>query len=545
MKRIIALFMVLLVIGLALAGCSSGQTQTTTTTSVSSVTGTPSTTTTAPVTSTATTPSTSPTPSPSEVTPKSGGTLTMVLWASPSGTGGLPWELFGNDFLSSQHIIEPLFHVDGKGNIVPCLAVSYQVAADLSSITFKLRQGVKFHDGSDFNAEVAKWNLDHTIASKTQPNWASVDIVDDYTIRLNLNGWTNTIVTGFDSASTWMVSEAAYDKNGEDWMRNNPVGTGPFKFLSFDRDVSYKAVKNPDYWMPGRPYLDEVDILYVGDTLTQKATLEAGAADVLQIEPAKTAADLKAEGFEEDVNVTSTFCLLPDTAHPDSVFANQMVREAVSYALDRKSMANAFSYGYWPPAYQIPAPSTNVYDPNLPPARQLDVNKAKQLMADAGYPDGFSATLLVIPVGIDQNIPVAIQNNLAQIGINIQISTPAAIPAFIQDSNSINNALILQPIFGGTNWNSALSFALNPMVRMMNQIWGITPEYTDLYNKSLSAPTMDTSLIQNVISYLDDQALVIPVFYGGRGYAFASYVMDGGWNNRAGGWIPEDTWLNK
>jgi peptide/nickel transport system substrate-binding protein len=532
MKRILALFTALLVIGLSLLGCSSGQTPSATTTT--SPTSTVSTTVT----------TTSATTSPTQA-PRSGGTLTMVLWASPSGTGGLPWELFGNDFLSSQHIIEPLLHVDGSGNIVPCLAESYQVASDLSSITFNLRHGVKFHDGSDFNAQVAKWNLDQTIASKTQPNWASVDVIDDYTIRLNLANWTNTIITGFDGAATWMVSEAAYDKNGEDWMRNNPVGTGPFKFVSFDRDVSYKAVKNPDYWMQGRPYLDGVDILYVGDTLTQKATLESGGTDVLQIEPAKTAADLKSEGFQEAVTVTSTFCLLPDTSHPDSPFANQEVREAVSYALDRAAIANAFSYGFWGPAYQIPAPSTNVYDPNQAPKRQLDIAQAKQLMADAGYPNGFDATLLVIPVGIDQNIPVAIQNNLAQIGIKIEINAPAAIPAFIQNSNSLSNVLILQPIFSGANWNGALSFALNPVVRMMNQVWGITPEYTNLYNASLSAPTMDISLIRAVINYLDDQASVIPVFYGGSGYAYYSYVMDGGWNNRAGGWIPEDTWLNK
>ena len=529
MKRIIALFTALLVIGILLVGCSSGTTTTTTATSAT--------------TSTSTSPS--PTATPTEVTPKSGGTLKMILWASPSGTGGLPRELFGNDFLSSQHIIEPLLHVDGSGNMVPCLAESYQVAGDLTSVTFKLRKAVKFHDGSDFNAQVAKWNLDQTIASMTQPNWASVDIIDDYTIRLNLAHWTNTIVTGFDGAATWMVSQDAYDKNGEDWMRNNPVGTGPFKFVSFERDVSYKAVKNPGYWVPGRPYLDGVDILYVGDQMTQKATFESGEADVLQIEPAKTASDLKTAGYEVDVNVTSTFVLLPDTAHPDSPFANKMVREAVGYALDRDAIKNAFSYGFWAPAYQIPAPSTNVYVAGQTPKRTLDVAKAKQLMTDAGYPNGFDATLLVIPVGIDRNIAVAIQDNLAQIGITLEINIPAAIPKFIEDSNTLSSTLVLQPIFSGANWNGALSFALNPVVRMMNQIWGITPEYTDLYNTSLSAPTMDISLIRNVINYLDDQATVIPVFYGGSGYAYHSYVMDGGWNDRAAGWIPEGIWLDK
>jgi peptide/nickel transport system substrate-binding protein len=479
------------------------------------------------------------------VGPKYGGTLRLILWASPSGTGGLPAELFANDFLSSFHIIEPLLHVDGKGNIIPCLAESYKVADDLKSITFNLRKGVKFHDGTDFNAEAAKWNMDNTIAAMSQPYWGSVDIIDGYTIRLNLNQWANTIVTGLDSAATWMVSPTAFEENGEDWMRNNPVGTGPFIFESFERDVSYKAVKNPDYWKEGVPYLDAVEILYVGDPLTQKAALQAGDADVLQIEPAKMAADLEALGFEVEVNVTSTFCLLPDTAHPESPFANQKVREAVEYALDREAIANAFSYGFWEAPYQIPAPSTMPFNPTFALAREYDVDKAIQLMDEAGFAGGFTGTLLVIPVGIDRNIPVAIQTNLAEIGINLELSIPAAIPKFIQDSNTLTNVLILQPIFGATNWNGALAFALNPFMTMMNQVWAKTPQYIELYNATMSAPAMDVELIRAVTDYLSEEAQVIPVLCGGTGYAFPSYVKDGDWNNTGAGWNPETIWLDK
>jgi peptide/nickel transport system substrate-binding protein len=531
MKRLFMLLIAFLSIIVLISGCGKSEP---TTTSAAQTTTTP------PKTSVTTTSAT-----PTVAKPKSGGTLKIALWASPSGTGGLPAELFGNDFLSSQHIIEPLLHVDGKGNLVPCLAESYKVADDLKSVTFNLRKGVKFHDGTDFNAAGAKWNLDNTIAKKLQPSWVSVDIVDDYTIRLNLSMWTNTILSSLDSAYSWMVSPTAFEKNGADWMRKNPVGTGPFKFVSFERDVKYKAVKNPDYWQKGKPYLDAVDILYVADPVTQKAVLQSGDADVLQIEPAKMAADLKALGYAEDVNVTSTFCLLPDTAHPDSPFANKKVREAVEYALDREAIAKAFSYGFWTAAYQIPAPSTNVYDPNFSQARKYNVDKAKQLMTEAGFPNGFKATLSVIPVGIDRNIAVAIQSNLAQIGIALEINIPAAIPKWIEDSNTLQNVLVFQPIFSGTNWNGALAFALNPNNKMMNSVWLKTPEYIQMYNTTQTSQKMDIGLIQTVIKYLSQEAQVIPVMNGGSGYAFNSYVMNGGWNNRAGGWIPEDAWLNK
>jgi peptide/nickel transport system substrate-binding protein len=447
--------------------------------------------------------------------------------------------------MTAQLVVEPLLHVDSQGNITPCLAESYKVADDLKSITFSLRKGVKFHDGSDFNAQVAKWNLDNTIAKKSQPYWVSVDIIDDYTIRLNLNSWSNTILTGMEAPSL-MVSQAAFQKNGMDWMRANPVGTGPFKFVSFQRDVSYETVKNPNYWITGKPYLDGVKILYVADPLTQKAAMQAGEADAIQIEPGKMASDLKALGLEEHVKVMSTFSLLPDTAHPDSPFANQKVREAVEYAIDREAIAKAFSYGFWPAPYQIPPPGDPAYDPNFSLARKYNVDKAKQLLTEAGYPNGFSATLSVIPVGIDRNIPVAIQTNLAAIGIKLALSYPDSIPKWMQDSNTLQNALILQPVSGGSNWNSTLAFSFQPGLQFQNGVWLRTPEFIQLYNASMTSRAADLNLIHAVNNYLSQGAQVIPVFNGGSGFAYNSYVMDAGWSERfSWGWKVEELWLNK
>jgi peptide/nickel transport system substrate-binding protein len=554
MKKIWVLATILVISAVFIIGCSSSSTPTasiTPATTTPSATSVPVSTTPAP-TSTATTSTpvqTTTTATAKPTTPisavKTGGTLRFVYWASPSGTGGLPAELFGNDFLSSQLCVEPLIHVDSKGEITPWLAESYKVADDLKSITFTLRKGIKFHDGSDFNAKAAKWNLDNMLATKSQPTWVSIDIIDDYTVRLNLSQWTNTILTGLASYPTYMVSPTAFQKNGADWMRNNPVGTGPFKFVNFQRDVVYKTVKNPDYWVTGKPYLDGVELLYVADPLTQRAILLSGGTDVLQIEPGRVASELQgAPGINTAISVTSTFILMPDTVHPDSPFAIQKVREAVEYAIDREAIAKTFSYGYWQAPYQIPAPSSSAYNSNFTLGRKYDLVKAKQLLSDAGYPNGFKATLLVIPVGIDKNIPLAIQSNLAQINIKLEVSIPAIIPKFLQDSNTMNSALVLEPIFGA-NWNSALSFALRPGLVNMNQVWLRTPEFIDLYNATLASRAPDPKLMQAATDYLTKGAWVIPVFSGGSGYAMGNYVMDAGWFGRGSDWKPENTWLNK
>ena len=119
---------------------------------------------------------------------------------------------------------------------------SYKLADDHMSITFTLRKGIQFHDGSSFNATVAKWNMDNQITAKKTSTWASVDLIDDYTVRVNFTKWQNTNRSGFSGATAWMVSKAAFDKNGLDYVRQNPIGTGPFKFVSFLKDTSFKTI---------------------------------------------------------------------------------------------------------------------------------------------------------------------------------------------------------------------------------------------------------------------------------------------------------------
>ena len=236
-------------------------------------------------------------PTTSEVN-KYGGTLKIILIAGPQTAGGLPAEVFGPDATSYQFCMEPLLKGDNKGGVVPWLAESYKLADDLKSITFTLRKGVKFHDGTELTAEIAKWNLDNYIASPTNMYWASAEVIDGNTVKVNFRMWVNTILTSFTGNGAWMISKAAFEKNGADWARANPVGTGPFKFESFQRDVGYNVVRNPDYWQKGIPYLDAIEIAYIADPMTQKAAMEAGEYHMLQTEPNKNAKDLENLGLK-------------------------------------------------------------------------------------------------------------------------------------------------------------------------------------------------------------------------------------------------------
>jgi ABC-type transport system substrate-binding protein len=230
-RKVFIPLVVLLVCAFIITGCSSSTT-------------TPAATTAAPTSNpTVTTPASNPTTKPATVpttaaTKKYGGTMRFLSATGNTTPGGWPAAMS----MDSSPVFEALIAQVKDGTMHPNLALSWEIAQDRSSVTFKLRQGVKFTDGSDFNAAVVKFMYDAQIASKKATNWKSVEIIDDYTVKVNIIKWTATTLAGFSDGgnTSGIASKAAFEKNGVDWMKENPTGTGAFMFKSFTRDDSYK-----------------------------------------------------------------------------------------------------------------------------------------------------------------------------------------------------------------------------------------------------------------------------------------------------------------
>ena len=180
----------------------------------------------------------------------------------------------------------------------PVLATSWTVAPDGKSITFALRKGVKFHDGTDFNADAAKWNMDRFMAAQpgTVPQWASIDKVDDYTVKLNLNTFQNTILNALEGTPGMMVSPTAAQKNGADWMKTNEAGTGPFTLKSFSRDVSVQFTRFDGYW-GSKAYLDGVNFDIIADANTARMAFESGQDNVFSSTVDSVTRDMVNKGF--------------------------------------------------------------------------------------------------------------------------------------------------------------------------------------------------------------------------------------------------------
>ena len=328
--------------------------------------------------------------------------------------------------MAMQHLVKA--NPEKPGHYLPLLATSWELAPDLTSYTFKLREGVKFHDGTNFNAQAVKWNFQKVLASP-QPylrEVSSIDVLDDYTIRLNLSEWNALIMSDLERETCFIMSPTAYEAQGEEWLDNHPVGTGPWKALDWKRGQHMKWERFDDYWEEGLPYLDGVEFLVIQDPMTAAASLLAGEIHACFQTDRINATDLSAKGYDVQTFIGQILEISADTTTPDSIWRDKRVREAMEYAVDKETIVKALGEGWVKAHYENIHSIHDFGDPGTVP-RKFDLEKAKQLLADAGYPDGIKARLTYATM-IDEDFVLAMQHDLARAGIDLSLEpfTPAA-----------------------------------------------------------------------------------------------------------------------
>jgi peptide/nickel transport system substrate-binding protein len=375
---------------------------------------------------TTTTPATTTKPAATTTGPQYGGVLKVI--SNPGITNiGYPGEVnASNDGSYRQPALETLLGYDpeGKGQIVPLLATEWKYNAEYTTLTLTLRKGVKFHDLTDFNAAAAKICLDMVLNSKGVANLttvSSIDVIDEYTIRLNLKQYDSALLFNLADYGCPMVSPTSMNKLGKDASLFRPVGTGPFKFVSYTRDVSLKYEKFADYWQKPKPYLDGIEFNLIADPVVRLSSLKAGEAHILRTIGTPDAAELKQTGkFVLNPQEIATDCLAMDSANSTSPFSNIKVRQAVAYALDNTAIAKAIGLGFFLPNNQLISPLDFGYNPNVT-GYPYNVDKAKQLLTEAGYPDGFSTTLYYRAGAFEADFCTLVQGYLKKAGINVQL----------------------------------------------------------------------------------------------------------------------------
>src|SRR5579859_2435779 len=326
------------------------------------------------------------------------------------------------------NVFDSLVERDWDGKIVPGLAESWNVVDD-KTIDFKLRTGVKFHNGQDFTAADVKASFDHLLdASIKAPSTAvfaavkEAQVIDPQNVRLVLS---KTDARIFDVlANNFAVLPAQYLKDvGTDGFAKKPIGTGPFMFVEWVKDDHLTLEANPNYWdgsYKGKPQVKTLILRPVTDPATRLADLRSGAADLIMDVPTDQVGSLKSAGFNvAEKNTVQQDLIFLDTTK-DSPLKSKEVRQALNLAVDKDSIVHDLLGGFATP---LDGPISSLvlgHNPNVHPY-PFDTAKAKSLLAAGGVPNGFS-----IDMDVSSSSPSALGEavaaQLGEIGVNVKIN---------------------------------------------------------------------------------------------------------------------------
>ncbi len=315
------------------------------------------------------------------------------------------------------------------GEIKPYLATSFEVV-EPTTWQFKLREGITFHNGEPLNAEAVKFSIERILSPELQSpqraNYSLVDhveIVDPYTVR---------IITKepFPALSAYLTTHRVvppeYTKeHGADHLAANPVGTGPYKFVEWVKGDHITLEATPTYWN-GTPPVKRVTFRPVSEASTRVADLISGQVDLIfGVNPD----EIERITSQPNLTILSTptervaYLMMQSLDNFDSPTKNPKVREAMSYAIDRETLLAILLQGHGEITNQLLSPQHFGYDPSIAPYT-YDPEKAKALMAEAGYGDGFKVRFVTSPTYPIGNLVVqALQEQLRQIGIEVDIES--------------------------------------------------------------------------------------------------------------------------
>jgi peptide/nickel transport system substrate-binding protein len=478
--------------------------------------------------------------------PQYGGTLRVVMASEGASPIGVPWETYGIEIYLTIPFIETLFIETPTGEILPALAESYKLDEENLELRVKVREGIKFHDGSDFNAEVAVWNLQQSFDHGGNLNTAitSIEQRGDYEFALVFDSWQNNLVSGIAQRPNAMISKEAFEKNGIEWARDNPVGTGPFVFQEYVKSGYIKTVRNENYWKEGLPYLDGMDIEFIRDTMTQNIALQATGEqriDSLGSTNAEQISMFRDMGYNVISQSIGTLVLVPSSANEDSPLADRDVRLALSFALDRDAICAGRGFGILNPAYQTVGDGYKARLPDSDGLPGFDPDRAKELLAQAGYPDGFKTTLIAQPGMADRDVVVAIQGQLAAIGIQAEVEFPDSGGYTSMRSGGWEGILVQShrslPVIEGT---FTLIYSTN--TNLYSSMW--KPDELEEQIQTAAGTFDDGSAIRTVHKTILDNILVVPIFYLYESTINRPYIEKADWQDYGPQVQPEYTWFS-
>lgn len=317
---------------------------------------------------------------------------------------------------------DPLVRMDPQGEIYPGLAKEWKVSDDGLEYTFYLHEGVKYQNGDELTAADVKFSLDRGTqapASLRMTGWIdSVEVVNDYEVKVHAKYPCMGALKFLAQGNNCIISEKILTEKGEDEYKNNPCGTGPFMVSDWKLGDRMVLTANPDYYQ-GKAAIDTLTIKTIKESTTAVIALENGEVDAVLDVPELSKADI-------EKNDKLEFLEAPGAAYWALVFNNRMapfdnklVRKAINMAIDRQEVINVALDGKGVVTDIAINPKSTGFIGDVK-RDELDIEKAKALLTEAGFPNGFSSSIYVRE-DFTQKIGQVLQQQLAKIGVTVEV----------------------------------------------------------------------------------------------------------------------------
>nr|WP_154985040.1 ABC transporter substrate-binding protein [Paenibacillus xylanexedens] len=426
------------------------------------------------------------------------------------------------------------------GSIKPWLAKEWSVSKDGKSYTFKLREDVKFHDGTPFNAEAVKYNLDRVIDPATKAAnslalirpYSSSEVIDEYTIKVNLNAPSQAFLGNLSQALLGIVSPTAAKKYG-DQLGKNSVGTGPYTFVKWDENADIVVAKNKDYnWGPetvenkGVPHIDTITFKIVPEEATRIGSVQSKQVLAAETVPPQNIAALKSDPNQQLLQANTVG--LPYTLFFNlrkAPWDDVKVRQAVQSAVDVESIVKTLYLGNYERAWSALSPGILGYDKSLEGSITPDINRANQLLDEQGWvkgadgirvKDGKKLTLRYVDGSPNRekrnDIAAIIQQQLKPLGIAVEVVITKDIATVIYQNwdydlygnsqvNSDPNALYAFYHTSAEGERPTLSGLSEPKIDQLLEQGAVETD---------SAKRVD--IYSQIQKYLIEQAVILPIY---------------------------------
>jgi peptide/nickel transport system substrate-binding protein len=461
-----------------------------------------------------------------------GGTLRLAIGSEPENLD--PHALrAGTDQYFLSNVFERLLDRAPDGSLKPALATDYSVSEDGKAFTFTLRQGVRFHNGEEMTAEDVAYSFERYVDPARGNTFAylldkldRVEVVDDHKVIVHLTQFDGSFIPGGGFAS--IVPKDYVEKSGDAEFAQNPVGTGPLKFVERTIRQSFTLERFPEYWGDPASY-NRFEFRIASDANARVAAIRSGAVDLISQVPPQNVQQLESDA---KLNVVSGYTAenvwLKFGALEGKPWADPRVRQAMDFAINKDAIIERVLNGLGVP-YTGVAPLSSGHDRADYQQRPYDPDQARKLLAEAGYADGFDFT---IATPVNGRLPASEQTMQAVAGFLNEVGIRAKVQV-LEYSQWIDGIKATPPAIEGALGLHGDQTTYDPQARMEAQLSCGGP-YAHSCERKLDqlidavGSTVDQRAREDAylaaFEYVHDQALEIPIYSSEQAYAMSSSV---------------------